>query len=375
MRAVRRLSTAGLLIAALGGTAPLGVRRQRVDGDTAPATDRHRPEGGFVDVIKVDGLLDPVLVDFIEQSIVQARARRRALVWSCRSNTTGVGRLRRELRAAARPDRRVDGAGRRLGRAERLDSSQDEPARLVGRGRRVRHGAGHRLRQLRARNARRASPVDGRPASAPLIDDTVIAGSRPTSSGSRRVDAPDHRRLHASTCPASRPGGHPGRRAARREPVTQSCVFSQLSLVDPAVPHAWPARRWPTCCWPSGSALIVFELFTAGVGVAGVVGAGAFVLSCYGLAVLPTHWWGIALHRAVDARVRHRRADRRAALLDRRRRGRCSSSARSPSTTACRCRGSPCCVGIVGVAAHVHSPACRPWCAPGSRRRRSAASG
>jgi membrane-bound serine protease (ClpP class) len=44
-----------------------------------------------------------------------------------------------------------------------------------------------------------------------------------------------------------------------------------------------------------GLALIVFELFTAGVGVAGVVGAGSFVLACYGLAVLPTNWFGIAL--------------------------------------------------------------------------------
>jgi membrane-bound serine protease (ClpP class) len=37
-----------------------------------------------------------------------------------------------------------------------------------------------------------------------------------------------------------------------------------------------------------GMALLLFELFTAGVGVAGVVGAGAFLLGCYGIAVLPT---------------------------------------------------------------------------------------
>jgi membrane-bound serine protease (ClpP class) len=44
-----------------------------------------------------------------------------------------------------------------------------------------------------------------------------------------------------------------------------------------------------------GLALLIFELFTAGVGVAGIIGAGALLLGCYGLAVLPTHWWGIAL--------------------------------------------------------------------------------
>jgi membrane-bound serine protease (ClpP class) len=41
--------------------------------------------------------------------------------------------------------------------------------------------------------------------------------------------------------------------------------------------------------------LLVFELFTAGVGVAGVVGAGCGVLAAYGLAVLPTSPWGLAL--------------------------------------------------------------------------------
>jgi membrane-bound serine protease (ClpP class) len=44
-----------------------------------------------------------------------------------------------------------------------------------------------------------------------------------------------------------------------------------------------------------GMALIVFELFTAGVGVAGLVGAGAFVLGSYGLAVLPTRPFAVGL--------------------------------------------------------------------------------
>jgi len=44
-----------------------------------------------------------------------------------------------------------------------------------------------------------------------------------------------------------------------------------------------------------GMGLLVFELFTAGVGVAGVLGAGCFLLSTYGLGVLPTRWWGLAL--------------------------------------------------------------------------------
>lgn len=44
-----------------------------------------------------------------------------------------------------------------------------------------------------------------------------------------------------------------------------------------------------------GLALILFELFTAGVGVAGLTGAGFVVLGSYGLWVLPVRWWAVAV--------------------------------------------------------------------------------
>jgi len=44
-----------------------------------------------------------------------------------------------------------------------------------------------------------------------------------------------------------------------------------------------------------GLALLVFELFTAGVGIAGMVGAGSLVLAAYGLVVLPTSLVGLGL--------------------------------------------------------------------------------
>lgn len=45
----------------------------------------------------------------------------------------------------------------------------------------------------------------------------------------------------------------------------------------------------------AGLALLLFELFTAGVGIAGVVGAGCLVLGAYGLTVLPVSTTGLAL--------------------------------------------------------------------------------
>ena len=45
----------------------------------------------------------------------------------------------------------------------------------------------------------------------------------------------------------------------------------------------------------AGMGLLVFELYTAGVGIAGVLGALCLLLGVYGLAVLPSYPWGIAL--------------------------------------------------------------------------------
>lgn len=58
-----------------------------------------------------------------------------------------------------------------------------------------------------------------------------------------------------------------------------------------------------------GLALLVFEFFTAGIGIAGLVGAVCTVLGCYGLTALPVRGWSVALlilaviALAVDAQV------------------------------------------------------------------------
>jgi len=44
-----------------------------------------------------------------------------------------------------------------------------------------------------------------------------------------------------------------------------------------------------------GMGLLVFELYTAGVGIAGFIGAGCFLLSTYGLGVLPARGWAVGV--------------------------------------------------------------------------------
>jgi membrane-bound serine protease (ClpP class) len=78
-----------------------------------------------------------------------------------------------------------------------------------------------------------------------------------------------------------------------RQPVTQA-RFGQLPLTERLL-HTVGSPPVAYLLVVIGLALMVFELFTAGVGVAGLVGAGALVLGCYGLAALPTSPWAVAV--------------------------------------------------------------------------------
>src|SRR5690606_1521782 len=81
--------------------------------------------------------------------------------------------------------------------------------------------------------------------------------------------------------------------AAERRPVTQT-RFSQLPLAGQLM-HTVASPPVAYLLFAIGLGLLVFELYTAGVGIAGMVGAGSLVLGCYGLASLPTNPVGVAL--------------------------------------------------------------------------------
>jgi membrane-bound serine protease (ClpP class) len=70
--------------------------------------------------------------------------------------------------------------------------------------------------------------------------------------------------------------------------------FSGLGFTD-EVMHQVASPSIAYLMFVAGLALLIFELFTAGVGVAGVVGALCTIAGCYGLATLPTNLWAAAL--------------------------------------------------------------------------------
>jgi membrane-bound serine protease (ClpP class) len=289
MRAVRRLSTAAALVVALGALLLALAQGAGAQDTDAPA------EGGFVDVIKVDGLLDPIMVNFIGQSIDQAeRDDARWLV--LQANTTGT----------------VVSDADFAGLLGRLATADVPIAIWVG-------PSGSNLTNKPARMAlvvdefgmapgtSWGNDADSREPQVEIPDRFTPAGSAdPAPGATDTINEEEAADLGITTRDAPTIGDFilnlPGVESrevtaddgqTRREPVT-IVRFGQLSLVDQLM-HTVASPAVAYLLLSIGLGLIVFELFTAGVGVAGVIGAGSLVLSCYGLAVLPTNWWALAL--------------------------------------------------------------------------------
>ena len=79
-----------------------------------------------------------------------------------------------------------------------------------------------------------------------------------------------------------------------RRDTTATVRFSKLGLIDQLF-HTVASPAVTYLLLLIGMALLVFEFFTAGIGVAGVVGAVSLVLGCTGLATLPARGWAVAL--------------------------------------------------------------------------------
>lgn len=275
------LALLGLALVAL--TAPAAAQGGDGDGGGEPTT--------VIDVLKVDGLLDPVMVDFLERQIATSEASAAAgegvvgIVLQLNSSgavvdDAALADLLVVVRDAEVPvsvwvgpsgssatheaallGGYADSFGMAPGTSWGLDGTEVSPEVLAG--------------------ARRDVPVD--PVSSGEASDLGLTSFPAPTVGDFLINLDE-----VETREITADDGQ-----IRREPVTQ-VRFSQLSLVDQLM-HTVASPAVAYLLLTVGMALLVFELFTAGVGVAGVVGAGSFVLGCYGLAVLPVRPWAVGL--------------------------------------------------------------------------------
>ena len=245
-------------------------------GGAAAQTDQEERPGGVVRVLKVSGLIDPVLASFVEEEVGDAAG----------TDVVAVV-LQLNSRGAAVDEDRLDRV------VEAIRTSPVPVAVWIGPSGSAAEGEATRLVEAAAVSG--LSPGSRIEVTRELAEDVDLGGR--TSVG-EKVGAELAAELGLVDNDAPVIGefiiGLPGVESNERgEPVTQ-VRFGQLALTDQLF-HTVASPPVAYLLFVIGASLLVFELFTAGVGVAGMVGAGSLVLAAYGLAVLPTNTWALVL--------------------------------------------------------------------------------
>ena len=260
----------------------------------APSAAAAQAEGQrFVNVVEASGLLDPVVVDFLEDAIVDSeRTGAEALVIQLDSEGSVVSQEELDALLVRMHDARVpiavwvgpSGSNATGGAALLVDA-----AHVAGMapGSRVGDAPGDalfpppaalRTGTLGPDEALEQGIVDLNEEEAAIVG-TFIAALDGHEAAGRTIDT------------ATFTDVDDGPREATLDVQTR---LAKLDLLDQLM-HTVASPATAYLLLAVGLGLLVFELFTAGIGIAGVVGAVCLVLSAYGLAVLPTSLVGLGL--------------------------------------------------------------------------------
>lgn len=234
---------------------------------------------GVVRVLKVSGLLDPIMVSFVEDEI-RAADDSDVVALVLQLNSTG----------AVVSDQRLDEL------VATMEAADTTTAVWVG-------PSGSKA-EAEATRLLAAADITALPPGSRIEVTDELVGARDVDLGGEtsigeRVGSETANELGLVDNPAPVLGAFivdlPGVETQvvdnRREPVTQ-VRFGQLGLVEQLF-HTVASPAVAYLLLVIGGCLLVFELFTAGVGVAGMVGVGSVVLAAYGLSVLPTNTWAL----------------------------------------------------------------------------------
>ena len=234
----------------------------------------------FVDVAQVTGWLDPIVVDFVGQVVTEAADRRpEVLVLQLDSPGALVARDQIDELVEIIEDAEVpvavwvgDTGARALEEAGRLVTAAD----VAGMAPRARVEVGGRTYKPDA--ALDAGIVQLNQ------DESAVLG---TFIAALDGDEVDGRPLDTADFEEQEDG----------PPTAELTVQTRLAKLDlwPRLMHSFASPPVAYLLLIAGLVLLVFELFTGGVGIAGGVGAVSLVLASYGLGVLPTSPVGLAL--------------------------------------------------------------------------------
>jgi membrane-bound serine protease (ClpP class) len=294
---VRRLPILGAALVTLGaliGLSSLVVSPAAAqdEGTTTTASSTSGSgDAGRVSVIKAEGLLVAVLVEFIDRSISEGEA----------ADVVAVV-IQLDSPGATVDDARLTALARHMNQASvpvtvwigpSGSSAQGGAAQIAGAAQRLGIAPGSRLGKTGELDIPERYLSEEFVAAGDRLENGTVGpneayelGLTATRSapviGEFLIDLPGF---------ATEEVEQDGRTV--RQPVTTP-VFSSLPVHEQLF-HTVSSPAVAYLLLLIGLSLIVFEFFTAGVGVAGLVGAGSFVLACYGLANLPVRGWALAL--------------------------------------------------------------------------------
>ncbi|HKY13484.1 MAG TPA: NfeD family protein [Microthrixaceae bacterium] len=288
---MRTLASRRLRLALALGTVGLSLLAAAVAPGAGPAgAQTDCSEHGCVRALEVSGLIDPIMVEFVGDAVEKAAVT---------PDTVGIV-LQLDSPGVVIPDDEFNAF------VDLLVDSEVPVSAWVGTGSEARGGAAELLTVLdetsmapgsamgdvgsQSLSADRYGELFTGP-DAVVLDGVVSAGEArdlglvdrvaPTI-GDHLVELPT-----VQTETIDQDG------EARRQPLTR-VVVSNLTLVDELF-HTVASPSVTYLLLAIGIGLLIFEFFTAGIGVAGVVGAGAVVLAGYGLGVLPNRGWALGL--------------------------------------------------------------------------------
>ncbi len=286
--AARRL----IRVAASGAVAVgalLALGSNAAAGASGSLDETAAASSGVLDVVEVSGFLDPIMADFIERSIEQAAAK----------GSLGLVLQVNSPRAIVDDERLVELAAR--------IRSSDVPVHMwVGPSGAVATGAVGQLAGVVSDLA--VAPGSELGDLGPLIlpaehlaepfADAYSAMQDRTVSSAETIDLGLAREAPTlGFFVIDLPGFETEIDATGDEPVrvpVSPVRFAKLSLVDQFM-HTAASPALAYLLFLAGTGLLVFELYTAGVGLAGGLGALSFLLGCYGLAALPARGWAVGL--------------------------------------------------------------------------------
>lgn len=290
MRPTRRLiRLTGLSALILGAVLVLGSPAVAGASDASDASDGSTDGSDVLDVVEVSGFLDGIMANFIEQSMEQAAA----------NGSLGLVLQVNSSRAVIDDERMVE-------LAARIRASSVPVYMWVGPSGSVASGAvgqlagvvsdlalapGSELGDLGPLIVPPEHLTEPFSDAYPIMQDRMISSDEAVELGLGRqgptlglfvIDLPGFETEIDTS------GDEPV-----RVPVTP-VRFAKLSLVDQFM-HTAASPALAYLLFLAGAGLLVFELYTAGVGLAGGLGALSFLLGCYGLAALPANGWAVGL--------------------------------------------------------------------------------